>query len=193
MAQSSPVFAKFRRLDSVIKIERFDLRCLPSQLFEISPMKRNPPTSFESCPVGLTQVNEITVRIGATVVALIMATYLLFGSPLLPSLLAIDFWMRSFGNARLSVVRWLADTIRKSFQANGKLVNAEPKRFAAGIGLQMCLLITILHLVGLSTPAKVFAAILICFALLEAIANVCVGCKVYFVWISIFSRLKRTN
>ena len=132
------------------------------------------------CPTDGVQLNETKARLVAGLVLITTIIYLLSGWLLLPLLLVIDFGLRSFnfGNG--------AEWAVKTFHLPYKGTDQAPRRFAAHIGLGFGLLISGLHLAGISPliPAVVLAI----FAELESLVGFCAGCHVYTFYVRLFPR-----
>lgn len=132
-----------------------------------------------TCPVRPEVVEEVTVRLGAGLVlgagALVLATR----SPGLGALLALDFTLRALGHARWSPVARLAIALRSLVQAAPRPVNAGPKQFAAGVGAAFALGISLALAAGHPWLALSLGGTLLLCATLEAVAGLCVGCRVY--------------
>ena len=135
--------------------------------------------SFDQCPIDQTLVSENGIRVGAALISVATIGFVVTGWFGIPIALAVDFYLRGFGHAKLSPVRWIASKLAKS----GRLVNGAPKRFAATIGFLMSLIISALASFHWLAAAKGVAGILLFCALLEALANVCIGCQIYPIWL----------
>ena len=130
------------------------------------------------CPVSPLRVNENVVRIVAALVVLLTASYLLTSSIYPVLLLLIDFYIRAFTQLRYSPLSWLGNQIRVGLGLQEILIDKAPKIFAARVGFLFSL--AILLLAYLHPPSSIVVAILlIVFALLESVLNLCVGCLVY--------------
>ena len=136
-------------------------------------------TSFDQCPIDHTQVSENGIRLGAGIISLATIGFLISGWFAIPIALAADFYLRGFGHAKYSP--WTASKLARP----GKQVNGAPKRFAASIGFFISLIIAVLTTVHFVLAAKVVAGVLLICALLEALANVCVGCQIYPLWLKL--------
>ena len=134
-----------------------------------------------------TVVDEVTVRLVASVVLVIGIVALVSGAWWLYAVLAVDFILRSVFGPRLSpIAQFVLRTIRPRVPAACRPTPGAPKRFAASIGAVLTSTATILGLVHLATGAggaatAVFAigAIMVVFPALEAAAGVCVGCLIF--------------
>ena len=137
-----------------------------------------------------TVVDEVTVRLVASVVLVIGIVALVSGAWWLYAVLAVDFILRSVFGPRLSpIARFVLRVIRPRVPAVGRPTPGAPKRFAASIGAVLTSAATILaivHLVtgaagaaGTSTAVFAIGAIMVVFPALEAAAGVCVGCVIF--------------
>jgi hypothetical protein len=125
-------------------------------------------------------LNGNKVRIVAFMVAISGLIYLFSGNIIPVAILVIDFAIRGFGFRQYSPFRFIAGKINKGvFNGAGKPVYAPPKTFAAKIGLLFSTAILVLHLTGWLLAAAILASVLIAFALLESIGNICVACYMY--------------
>ncbi|MBI1781152.1 MAG: DUF4395 domain-containing protein [Sphingobacteriales bacterium] len=125
-------------------------------------------------------LNGNKVRIVAFMVAVTGIIYLISGNIITIIILVIDFAIRAFGFRQYSPFRFIAGKINNGlFNGSRKPVYAPPKTFAARIGLLFSTAILILHLTGWLLAAGILASVLISFALLESIGNICVACYMY--------------
>ncbi|RTL58232.1 MAG: DUF4395 domain-containing protein [Sphingobacteriales bacterium] len=125
-------------------------------------------------------LNGNKVRIVAFIVAITAIVYLITGNIIPVIILVIDFAIRAFGFRQYSPFRFIAGKINNAlFNGGGKPIYAPPKTFAARIGLLFSVAILVLHLTGWLLPAGILAGVLISFALLESIGNICVACYIY--------------
>ena len=138
------------------------------------------------CPTDGVLINETKVRLMAGLVLLTALTYGLTGWGLLPLLLTVDFGLRSFNLGQYSPfgngAGWLVKTLRLPYKGTDQA----PKRFAARVGLGFGVVITGLHLLGISVFIPV--AVLILFAALESLLSFCAGCYVYTFYVRLFPK-----
>jgi len=131
------------------------------------------------CPISPQRVNANSVRITACYISLLLIFYLLTNSLLLISFMTIDFFIRSFTNTKFSPLSWLANHNRKILRLGDTRIDKAPKIFAARVGLIFTVAILVFTLTGLINAARVTAMVLLLFASLEALLNVCMGCLAY--------------
>ena len=121
-------------------------------------------------------VNEKAARIVAGVVAITGALILATGAYWLLIPLTYGFWARVLTGPTLSP---LARFAMRVAPGEPKYVPGPPKRFAQGMGAVMTLTATVLWLVGATTAAGVFVALLLVAATLESVFAICLGCHVF--------------
>ena len=138
------------------------------------------------CPTDGVQINETEMRLVAGLVLFTALTYGLTGWTLLPLLLTVDFGLRSFDLGQYSPFGNVAGYLVKTFRLPYQGTDQAPKRFAARIGLAFGVLITGLHLTGIS--ALIPTAVLALFAALESLLGFCAGCYVYTFYVRLFPK-----
>jgi len=121
--------------------------------------------------------NESKIRLIALFVFIATLTYILTNSIFIPSLLVLDFALRSFDLGRYSLFANISDWLVITFKLPVKPVYLPPKRFAARVGLLFSLSILALQLAGIST--LIVSSVLVFFAALESFLSICAGCYVY--------------
>lgn len=130
------------------------------------------------CPVSALRVNENVVRVVALIVVALVALYLYTGSVYWLLFLGLDFYIRAFTNLKYSPVSWLARQITELFGLPETIIDKAPKIFAARVGLLFTVAMVILFYIH--PPSSIIVGlVLVGFALLEAVFNLCVGCLVY--------------
>lgn len=133
----------------------------------------------EQCPVSGQLVDERTVRLTACGVLLVLSAFFLSAWWPLAAFLTADFFVRTLGQGRYSLLFNWSRWVRRLSSAPPSLVDAAPKRFAAGIGWGLSLAALFLCLAGYATAARITAVVIMACAALEAFAGVCLGCKAY--------------
>jgi 4-amino-4-deoxy-L-arabinose transferase-like glycosyltransferase len=150
------------------------------------------PTVTSPITIARAVVDDVSIRLIATsvlvIVALIAATrqWWLFG------FLAVDFALRAAGQRRYSPLGVLVQHVaRPRVRISPRPTSAAPKRFAAGIGAVLTGTAAVLWLIGLARGQDYspvvwgITAAMIAFPTLEAALGLCVGCKVYALLIRI--------
>ena len=130
------------------------------------------------CPISPLRVNENVVRLVAALVILLVSLYIYTGSPYIILLLIVDFYIRAFTAFKFSPLSWTANQISALSGLREIRIDKAPKIFAARVGLLFTLAILLLFYIH--PPSSIVVAfVLIGFAALEAVFNICVGCWVY--------------
>ncbi len=130
------------------------------------------------CPTSTVRVNESVVRLVALTVAVLAALYAFTGNWSLILLLAVDFYIRAFTSLRYSPISWLASQLRERLHLPVVMIDKAPKIFAARVGFLFSVVILLLAFVH-PPSSVIISLVLVVFALLEALLNICVGCLVY--------------
>jgi hypothetical protein len=140
----------------------------------------------KECPVDFITVNENRVRlIALSVLLLVIASFFIIPLPIF-IFLALDFFLRSFNFGKFSPLNILSGTTVKLFKIPNKPIDQAPKRFAAGIGFVLSVLVMLFLLTGFTKTVFVMSVIFASFAFLESFLSFCAGCYVY----TILLRLK---
>ncbi|MBK8469809.1 MAG: DUF4395 domain-containing protein [Actinomycetales bacterium] len=132
-------------------------------------------------------VDDVTVRLVATIVLIVGIVALVFGAWWLYAVLAVDFVLRSIFGPRLSpLAQVVLRLIRPAVPAQPRPTAGPPKRFVASIGAVLTTAATGFALVATATGSSsaataVFAigAVMVVFPALEAVAGLCIGCVVF--------------
>ncbi len=132
-------------------------------------------------------VDEVTVRLVATVVLVVGIVALVSGAWWLYAVLALDFVPRAiFGPRGSMIAQFVLRVVRPSVGAAPRPTAGPPKRFAASIGAVLTTGAALAGAVGAVTGSSVAAAIvfaigaiMVVFPALEAVAGLCVGCVLF--------------
>lgn len=131
------------------------------------------------CPVSPDRINENVARLTAAYTLLLTPVLLFLKADFFFFLLAADFAIRAFTKDGYSLLRHLSKATVTYLNLKPQLIDAAPKRFAAGVGMFFCVVIAVLQILQYHTAAAVIGGILMFFAFLEAVFAYCVGCLVY--------------
>jgi hypothetical protein len=126
-------------------------------------------------------VDDVTVRLIASVVLVLALVALDLHQPWIYAVLALDFILRTtFGPKASPLARGVQRFVRPRVRSLTRPVAGPPKRFASGIGAVLTSLAALLWLLGIAGPVLVtIGVVMIVFPALEAVAGICVGCKVF--------------
>jgi hypothetical protein len=130
------------------------------------------------CPISPLRVSETAARVTAFFMAGMLALYVLTGGVYLVVAIVIDYGIRAFTLLPYSAFSWLAARTVPLLTTSDSAIDKAPKIFAARVGFLFALATVILFYVN-GTASVVVALVLMGFALLESLLNICVGCLVY--------------
>jgi hypothetical protein len=123
-------------------------------------------------------MNENVARVTAFLIASLVTLYIVTLSPYIPLLLIADFYIRGSTSLKYSPLSWLAVTINNALKLPVIMTGKAKKVFSARVGFLFSLAILALFYVN-PVSSVVVGGILVGFALLESVLNICVGCLVY--------------
>ena len=130
------------------------------------------------CPISAEKVEENTVRITGLSIAVLIFLSIILPQPYFLGLVIIDYFIRAFTHHTSSPLSWFAKRLVEHFISNRKLIDKAPKIFAARVGFLFSLTGTLLYLFSPLAGTMVLG-ILLAFALLESLGNICMGCLMY--------------
>ncbi|WP_331774287.1 DUF4395 domain-containing protein [Sulfurospirillum sp. 1612] len=133
----------------------------------------------QSCPISNRKINGNLVRVYSIQVVLLGMLLLITTMPIFALILLYDFSIRALRLPNLSPIHLIGKFIIETLHIKPEMTDEAPKRFALFIGLFFSLSLSILYAGGSFVLGAVIAGILVVCALLEALFNYCVGCKVY--------------
>jgi len=140
------------------------------------------------CPIDGTRINEPTVRVVALLIVITTFPGIVFQSPVIFLVLAIDFFIRGFFDKQWSIFRSVGVGITNLFDFKPKLIDAGGKKFSAKIGFFITTLLTISAIFEWQAVVTFLGGILIFFATLESAFAYCVGCKIYPFYLKLASK-----
>ncbi len=145
----------------------------------------------KTCPISFNRVDANFVRIIAFQVITI-ALLLIYTQELIFALvLLVDFSIRILNLKKFSLLSYIAQFIINYFNIQTQPCDEAPKRFALYLGVVIITLFTILYFFQFNLLASILVSILLICALLEAIFDYCIGCKIYHLLQYISSRNKK--
>lgn len=132
-------------------------------------------------------VDDVTVRLIAGVVLVVVLASLALQQWWLFLPLAVDFTLRAaLGPKASPVARFVSAVVRPRVKALPHPTAGTPKRFAAAIGATMTVTASVLWVAHLATGASwlitgvvAIAVVMAVFPALEAFAGLCVGCVIF--------------
>ncbi len=132
-----------------------------------------------SCPISAERIDEHVARAAAFYTIAIMLISLAFNSFVISALLGMDFALRAFTSGNFSIVKLLSKQTIQTLNIPKKPVNLAPKKFAAGLGMAFCFLISGFQFLNLTAAVWATGATLLFCAVLEGGFAICLGCLVY--------------
>jgi hypothetical protein len=130
------------------------------------------------CPVSALRIDETTARVTGFMMATMISLYAYTGMIYFVMAIAIDYFIRAFTNLKHSPFSWFASQVVRIFGWPEVKIDKAPKIFAARVGFLFSLAGVVLYYIH-PTSSLVVSLLLMAFALLESILNLCVGCLVY--------------
>ena len=143
----------------------------------------------QACPISFKQVDENAARINALLSVFSVALFLITSYKFIIVFLAIDFFIRGFIDPLYSFYSALSKSLLRGFNVKPKLIDGNPKTFAAKMGFVFSMLIFLFSILDYQLASIIIGIALSFFALLEGVFKYCVGCKIY----ELIERLKKTQ
>ena len=134
-----------------------------------------------SCPISTKRVDSNMVRIIAFQIMLLTVLFIFTQEKLITALIFVDFILRALRFPQFSPLTMTARALLTFFSVEPKLSDEAPKRFSLYLGVAISFLIALFILLGVVKVALFLALILLTCALLEALFDFCIGCKLYYV------------
>lgn len=129
------------------------------------------------------------LRFAAAVTAVVLAIALVTASPVVLAVQAIVFAVGTLLGPRFSPYGlFYARVVRPRLPPPTELEDAQPPRFAQGVGLAFALIGLIAELAGLGTLAVVAISFALAAAFLNAAFAFCLGCQLYLLGRRVRSR-----
>jgi hypothetical protein len=129
-------------------------------------------------PISNQRISRHVVRLTGLMMAGMIAHYFLTGNPLFIIAIVINYFIRAFTSLPYSPFSWLAAQIERRLNLPPKKIDKAPKIFAARVGWLFATATAVLAFIN--PPASIIVgAMLMSFALLESVFDICAGCLVY--------------
>jgi len=138
-----------------------------------------------TCPIDGTLINEPTVRVVASLIAINTALGIYFQSPFIFLFLAFDFFTRGMNNKQWSLFRYISIKIVTVLNIKEKFIDSGGKIFAAKIGFIISTVLLLASILNGLTVIFYLGVVLVLFSTLESVLAYCVGCKIYTFYIKI--------
>jgi len=140
----------------------------------------------KSCPISLISVDSNIARINAFYVGIIFTIFILFQNSVLVLFLILDFTTRIFLKKEYSLLFMLSVQTKQILKLETIKVDAAPKKLAALFGLVFLIVITAVHLAGLTLLFYLFSGVLLACIFFEVVFSYCVGCEIYHLYKKVF-------
>lgn len=140
---------------------------------------------MQACPINFKRTDSIVGRTASFLTVCIVIASVLGGlvSPLY--LLGADLMIRLYGNKSFSPIHRLSEGIKRLCRFPTHEVDAAAKQVAGHFGLLFILLLIVAMHLQMTMALAVIANIYVACLLMDALIGYCVGCKVYFIYLSI--------
>lgn len=129
------------------------------------------------CPVSSDSIDKPASRLGATLTAILLATYALTGFWPLLVLIVADYAVRVLTPYKAPTAR-IAGRLARAANLTPAPMNVGPKIFAWRLGFIMAALALLLVPISL-TASIIVAALLAALNALDGVGNLCLGCLIY--------------
>ena len=130
------------------------------------------------CPVSINKIDKNTARIGSILTSALLGIYIYTGNIVFIGIILLDFILRVFFENLESPSGFVAKRINALFSSRKNIINKGPKIFAWRTGFLFALTSFVVYFFS-PTTSIIVAEILLVFALLDGLANLCIGCVVY--------------
>lgn len=133
-----------------------------------------------SCPISTRRVDTNMMRIISFQVVLFTLALLFTQEKFFTLILLFDFSVRTLRMPGLSPFHTVGKMMLNGWGAEPKMSDESPKRFALFFGLITSFFLSLFYISGAFEIATFIAVILLICALLEALFDFCIGCKIYY-------------
>lgn len=125
------------------------------------------------------RIDSYCVRLCSFLVSCLVVLAIVFNYSFLFVILAVDFFIRGFISQRYSPLSMLSAFALRVIGVTPKFIAADQRYFASKLGFLMSIACFAFSIFKLTTLLMIFAANLILFPLLDALANFCLGAFIY--------------
>ena len=131
------------------------------------------------CPISTERVDSNVSRLTVFFNVVLMVLFILTLQPIFIYLVAFDYFIRAWMDAKYSPLRWLALTIVNSLNLQKNPIDLAQKIFASRLGFLCAFASSILISINYPTAAVGVAALLMVLSVMDSVFNFCVGCLIY--------------
>ena len=130
------------------------------------------------CPISNLRIDRNVVRLTGFMMAFMIALYAMTNVIWFVVAITVDYFIRAFTPLTYSPFSAIAYLITRTFNLSPQPINKAPKLFAARVGFLFAFT-TVLLFPVLPMGSLVVGLILMSFALLESVLDICMGCLMY--------------
>lgn len=131
------------------------------------------------CPISTEKADSSISRLTVFINAALMIAFLLTLKPILLYIVTLDYGIRAFGYTSYSPLCKISTFVSKMLKWKIKMVDKAPKMFASRLGLICAVLGTIFISIDMPFASIAIIGLFAVLALLDSVANLCVGCMIY--------------
>lgn len=131
------------------------------------------------CPISNEKIDEKVVRSIALLTFLVALSFVAMPNFIAVIFLAFDFYSRSFGLQKMSLLFYSGSGIRHIMPFRSKIIDKAQKIFAARVGFLFSAITFILLIGNMVIASQIIMGILLIFSFLEWAVGFCMGCYVY--------------
>lgn len=135
------------------------------------------------CPISAERVDSNVSRLTVFFNAALMIVYLLTQNPIPMIVVALDYGVRAFGYNQYSPLCFIANLIIELIGSKPKMVDKAPKVFASRLGWICAILGVVFYYAGWGVASMSIIGFFTILALLDSVANFCVGCLIYHTFV----------
>ncbi len=130
------------------------------------------------CPVSVEKIDNNIARLTGILTSIMIILFLITQNIWFIVILTLDFLIRSLVKVKYSPLSWISAKLVHYLSLKVKLIGKAQKIFAARIGFLFSFLSSIFYYID-PFSSFIISGILLFFALLEGVLDICVGCLIY--------------
>lgn len=140
----------------------------------------------KSCPINYKVVDGNVFRINAAVMIMLLVLFVAMQQPLFLGIILADLVVKLTVGSRFSPLWQLSVALQKGFKVPSNYVDAGAKRLAAIFALLFAIVSMGLFLFNQPFALLFVVSVWVFFAFLEVAFDLCVGCRIYFLFKCVF-------
>lgn len=131
------------------------------------------------CPISSEKIDSNLSRLTVFIQALLLIVFIFTLQPLVIHFVTIDCALRAAGKHQYSPICLLAANLLKLLGLQPKMVDKAPKIFASRLGFICASLGSVFIILNMPHASIGIIAFFTVLAMLDSVANFCVGCIIY--------------